>query len=260
MYAVLFSLLLLLTALTPTERLHASSPYRLTFTAGYAWRAAGSVIEESGAGLDLIETGINTGILYSPGYSELVETVGPVYSIPHFDLEARSFQVGISRFAGMLEYGLAIGYVDIVGSANIPMTALNVGFFDPAAQGIYFPVTSQSSRTIFATDLSLEGLILLHSNVEDGFDLFGGAGLGVGRGWLAGFGSGPYLTEVHGSLYLGAGYRINGVLYYVRGTETWFAIKSAPTSFLDRREVLVNPRRGNIRIGRAEAGLSVPVL
>ncbi|WP_157135129.1 hypothetical protein [Leptonema illini] len=208
MYAILFSALCFFSVAQPQASLRAESPYRLSFTGGYAWRAAGSIVEDSGAGLDLIEGGINSGILYSPGYSEITQTVG---------------------------------------------------YFDPSLQGLYLPVTSRSSTSVFATDLSIEGFALYHLNPDDGFDLFGGAGLGAGRGWLAGFGSGPYLTEAHASLHIGLGYRTGGILYYVRGTETWFAIKSAPTSFLDRREVLVNPRSGNIRIGRAEVGISIPV-
>lgn len=258
-YAILFSALCFFSVAPPQASLRAESPYRLSFTGGYAWRAAGSIVEDSGAGLDLIEGGINTGILYSPGYSEITQTVGPVYSIPDFSLSSRSFQIGLSRFFGSMEYGVALGYIDIVGSAKVPMTALNVGYFDPSLQGLYLPVTSRSSTSVFATDLSIEGFALYHLNPDDGFDLFGGAGLGAGRGWLAGFGSGPYLTEAHASLHIGLGYRAGGILYYVRGTETWFAIKSAPTSFVDRREVLVNPRSGNIRIGRAEVGISIPV-
>lgn len=257
-YAALFAAVSFL-ILALQASLCAESPYRLSLTGGYAWSAAGSIVDESTAGLDLIEGGINTGILYSPGYSELTRTYGPVYSIPDFDLFSRSIQIGLSRFFGSMEYGMSFGYIDIAGSARIPATALNVGYFDPAQQGLYLPVTSQSSTTIFATDLTIEGFASYHLNPDEGFDLFGGGGLGFGRGWLAGFGSGPYLTEAHAGLHLGFGYRAGSIFYYVRGTESYFVVKTAPTSFLDRREVLVNPRRGNLRVSRAEAGISVPV-
>lgn len=258
-YAILLSALCFFCVALKEASLRAESPYRLSFTVGYAWRAAGSIVEDSGAGLDLIESGINNGFLYSPGYSEITQTLGPVYSIPDFSLSSRSGQIGLSRFSGSMEYGATFGYIDIVGSAKVPMTVLNAGYFDPSQRGLYLPVTSQSNARVFATDLSIEGFALYHLNPDDGFDLFGGAGLGAGRGWLAGFGSGPYLTEAHASLHIGLGHRSGGILYYVRSTESWFTIKSAPTSFIDRREVLVNPRSGNIRIGRAETGISIPV-
>lgn len=242
----------------------AEKSYYLNIEPGYGWHAGGAIIEKSSSGLKLVEAGVNTGILYSPGYSELVNTIGPIYQIPPIKLEVRSFKLGLSRYFGSFEYGLKVGYYDIVGFIDVPDSAINFNYFDKTGSSQlanqYYPVTSSGGQRTFATDLFLEFTGAYHTNVNDGFDLFPGFGIGGGRGWLGGFGSGPYLNEAHGLVSLGIGYRRSNVLTYLKFEEIIYLIKTAPTSFIDRRKVLVNPRKGDLQIGQLQLGISIPVL
>lgn len=261
-YAFLFFGALLLSLISGPSLL-ASEPvtdrWLLSASGGYAVQAKGSVVESGSVGLMALQAGINSGALYSPGITE-IQAISPLnYSLPTFSLESRSFAVSLSRMVGAWEPGLSLGALDIVGRASVPAAFLDLQYFKISIPGVrYLPVTEGGNRFLFATDLFTEGFLIRHINAGEGWDLFAGGALGGGRGWLAD--SGPYLTEAHASLLAGAGYRFaGGSVLSLRAVETTYSVRTGPSSFVDRRDVLVNPRRGNLHVGRVDLSYGVPV-
>ncbi len=219
--------------------------------AGLALTASGSIIDSSWGGLHLLELLINANVLYAPRVSPALRYTGPIYRIPDFDLSSHQAGITYERRYDHWFLGGSFRYTDITARVDIPET-----FIVAPQLGFNFPFVSRVTpelhdRIILASVFQAEGSAAWHWSPDSFLDPYGRVYAGAGKGWVAHFGGGPYIHEIHAGA--GAGLRLNLDDYFI-GCEVnvlghW--VNSGSSSFIDRTDVLVNPGNGSIYIVRA---------
>jgi len=221
---------------------------------GYGLYGAGNIINSSGQGLDLIEAGINNGILYSPIWTPLIEKIGPIYRNPDFSLTSYSmdFQYGLKNPTS--EWGIGINFFQLGFNLSLPFTYLNSNKIIPESN-LYLPVTKAlNGYSILTKVFQLELFYHYYFYQKELWTFFVGSGLGFGYGNLAY--SGPYVQELHALLNLGLFYRLKNYELFFNIKNMGVTAKTGPSNFIDRRKVLVNPRRGEIIITSLQIGVT----
>ncbi|MDW7976361.1 MAG: hypothetical protein RMI35_07375 [Leptospiraceae bacterium] len=222
---------------------------------GYGLYGTGNIINGAGEGLRLIERGINSGFLFSPIWTPLIQQIGPIYQNQDFDLTQFSFELQWGKTHNRNEYGLSVGYFDLGFDLILPQTYLNVSRIYPESP-FYLPVTKDlKDRTLLASVVQFD--IFYHYTFfrVESFDFFFGGGVGLGFGKLSY--SGPYVQEAHGILSLGTRYEVfrnHQLILMIKNLAS--TVKTGTSNLIDRRKVLVNPRRGEIIVSAAQVGLS----
>lgn len=233
------------------------SLYHFRIHLGYGLHGSGNIINSSGEGLQLIENGINSGYLYSPIWSPLIEVYGPVYKNQDFDLSSYSIDLQILKKLQKFEYGLSVNYFELNFTTYLPETYLNLSKIIPNTKE-YLPVTKElNSKTSLTSVIQFDFFYNYYIWQYQKLIFFVGAGIGFGYGKLAY--SGPYVQEVHAIANLGGQYNLTVYTFVLNIKLTGHTAKSGPSNFIDRRKVLVNPRRGEILIATLQLGLSFPL-
>jgi len=162
-------------------------------------------------------------------------------------------------------YGFAVKYFDITGVFDIPETFL----FSPELpasvrpEGLPAPVLQRVTRRIqgritFATVAQLDANLYYHFAPGKTIDPYIKANLGVGRGWLGRWGEGPFVEEAHVGIAPGLRWNQGRAWFvYAESSFQYYVARTGASSFLDRTEVLVNPRRGNVYVLRGSAGFGL---
>jgi len=233
------------------------SPYILFAQAGPAFTASGTIIDSSSGGLKLLEFLVNTGVLYAPRITPALRHTGPIYKIPDLELRSRQGAVGYEYRPGQFGYGASLRYTSIESRFQIPETFIN------GPQLIGYPLISRVTpeihgRVVLAAVYQLEGFASWHFAPDRLFDPFVRASAGVGKGWLGGSLGGPYIHSVYGSAAAGVWLNLTSVTSLTAEAElTAYWADTGTSSFIDRTDVLVNPGKGSIYIGRANFGAAV---
>lgn len=222
---------------------------------GPALSASGSIITATEGGIELLEQLINSNTLYAPRVSPIVQQIGPYYRVPPFSLGSNQIGASYERLFERFSFGGAFRFTDVSAGLKVPES-----FIPGALVGVPAPVISRvtaetNSRKLLASAFQLEGLATYHFNRDGQWDPFLRASVGVGRGWLAHLGYGPYLNEVHGAIGAGIRWNFNESSSLVAEVNTvghW--IVTGPSSFIDRTDVLINPGKGSIYIVRLLLG------
>ncbi len=226
---------------------------------GYGLYGAGNIINSSGQGLDLIEAGVNNLFLYSPIITHFVEQFGPIYKIPDFTLNSYSLDVQFGMDNKNYEYGMSLNYFELGFNLKLPQLYINVNkFFSDA--NYYLPFTKElKGYNILASAFQLDffyNFNIIHINK---LDFYIGAGIGVGTGKRSY--SGPYINELHALIHFGLEFQIfETYSFFLNIKNTGYTAKTDPSSFLDRRKVFVNPRRGEIFITTIQMGITYYIL
>lgn len=226
----------------------------LRIAGGYGIRGSGNIINSSGKGLELIETAVNNELLISPTITPFVQTIGPYYRLSDFRISSYSFDLQIGKRNTDAEYGLSINYFDLAFDLRLPDLFIDTKKFIPNSE-VYLPFSDElKGRSLLASVVQLEGFynyFLWQYNV---IKFFLGFGAGMGNGKLAY--SGPYVNEIHANLNLGILYQHNGWEFFVNLKNSGYTAKSGPSNLIDRRKVLVNPRKGEIVISSLQLGFT----
>ncbi|GIX41032.1 MAG: hypothetical protein KatS3mg129_0765 [Leptospiraceae bacterium] len=152
------------------------------------------------------------------------------------------------------EFGISINYFQLLFNLSLPFTYLN-GNKVINNSNLYLPVTKEmKGNNILASVLQIEIFYHYYLYQIDNWILFIGPGAGIGKGNLAY--SGPYINELHAILNLGFLYRLGNYEIFFNLKNTAYTAKTGPSNFIDRRKVLVNPRRGEIIISSIQMGIS----
>ncbi len=225
---------------------------------GPAIYAQGGIIMGAGDALQLLEDLLNTGFLFSPEVSPVIEKFGPLsYKVPDYDI--------FSHGAG-LEYlheiqnswyvGIVLQYSDLSANIDIPATYLNLAKFG-FPENTFYQVSRKSSPQSFIVSIfQLDGVIKKVFPINRSFDLTWKAGLGMGRGWLAVQGKGPWAQSIHAITGIGLNNYIKDDLYiYCELNYTGYLVKTEPTSQIDYTRVLINPGKGDISLARLIFGV-----
>lgn len=245
----------------------AQSPgiHSLSIQGGRAITGGGTVIEASDD-LKFLENLINARLLYNPVITPVIEQVGPVYKIPRVKIRSNQYTIEYRRqTSDDWSFGVGIKYLDIQGSFGVPDTFINLQALPPEYNIPQAPYLSQvtretSGRKLLATavevDANLYYTIATFASGSDrpSTELYGKLNVGIGRGWL-GPGSGPRLEEVHGGLGLGLRYFVSpSIFLFPEFTFQYYAIRTAYSDPLNRTKILVNPRKGDLHLGRWNFG------
>lgn len=241
----------------PGQAAELKSPHILFAQAGAALTASGTIIDSSSGGLRLLEFLVNSGLLYAPRITPALRYTGPIYKIPDLELRSRQGAIGYEYRPGQFGYGGSLRYTSIEGRFQIPETFIN----GPQLTG--YPlmprVTAEiHGRQVLAAVYQLEGFVSWHFAPDKLFDPFVRASAGGAKGWLGGSLGGPYVHAVYGSAACGLWLNINQVTSLTTEAEiTAYWADTGSSSFIDRTDVLVNPGKGSIYIGRASFGAAV---
>lgn len=234
-----------------------SDPYYIKFLIGYGLYGTGNIINSSGQGLELIERGINNGFLYSPVWSPIVDSYGPIYQNQAFHISSYSTDVQFYKNLNNKEYGFSINFFDLGFTSYIPLTFLNTRKLIPESN-LYYPVTKEiTKRNVLASVIQFDVFFNYDIVKFDILNLFIGGGIGIGYGRLAY--SGPYVQEAHMIGNFGLKINLEKYLFIANLKFTGHTVKTGSSSFIDRRKVLVNPRRGEIIIATFQLGLGFPL-
>lgn len=224
---------------------------------GYGFYASGNIINSSGEGLELIEKGINSGYLYSPIWTPLVFQFGPIYKNPDFDLDSYSFDFQFLKKFNNSEYGMSINYLEIGFAILLPETYLNFSKIVENAN-YYLPVTKEiKKRSLLVHVIQLDFLYNYYFWKFLNWNFYLGTGIGIGFGKLAY--SGPYVEEIHFLINLGTKINLEHYSIIMNIKNTGHTAKTGPSNLIDRRKVLVNPRKGEIIINTFQIGVSFPL-
>lgn len=230
---------------------------------GAGLTASGGVIDSAGGGLDLLENLINARLLYSPEITPFVEQIGPIYQIPEFDLFSNEVAINYERNPeARFGWGASVKYFDITGKVDLPSSYIlspRLPFEFPLEPPLFYQVTKRSEqRLTLAAVFQADANFYWRFRPGEAWNPYAKLSAGVGRGWLGDFGRGPYIEEAHAGLALGLRWRYaEGLFLYAEGSYQYYVARTGPSSFLDRTEVLVNPRRGDVIISRASIGAGV---
>ncbi len=231
----------------------------VAFYLNYGIYGGGNIINSSGQGLELIEKGINNGYLFSPVYTPLVNSIGPIYKIPDFHLTAYTVGVSYLKRNSTIEKGIQLSYFDLGFSIDLPETYLNLNRFLPGIE-LYYPVTKRiQHRILLASLFQLEYFyhFLFSLTRNRDFYFFVGPGIGMGIGKLSY--SGPNIYEIHAIVNLGFQYLLENYLIRFSLKTLGATSRMNSSSFIDRRKVLVNPGKGEIVITSVELGIAFPL-
>ncbi len=224
---------------------------------GYGIYGTGNIINSSGQGLKLIEQGINNGFLYSPIWSPIVNTYGPVYKNQDFSISSYSVDFQFFKYTNNKEYGISINFFDLGFSSYIPTSFLNVNKLI-SESNLYYPVTKEiTKRSVLASVVQFDVFFNYNFLTIDIFSLSFGFGTGIGYGNLSY--SGPYIQEAHIIGNFGLKIDLNNYLLKANFKISGHTAKTGTSNFIDRRKVLVNPRRGEIIIATFQLGLTFPL-
>ncbi|MBL8018149.1 MAG: hypothetical protein JNM27_00670 [Leptospirales bacterium] len=223
--------------------------------AGVALSASGSIIASSEDGITLLERLINSNALYAPRVSPIVRQIGPYYRIPPFQLSSRQFGASYERLFERFSFGGAFRYTDVSAGLKIPESFVPGPLVNVPVPVITRVTPEIQSRKLLACSFQLEGVMSYHFNRDGEWDPFLRTSAGVGRGWVAGIGYGPYLNEVHATVGAGMRWNLNETTSLsAELNTTGYWIVTGPSSFIDRTDVLINPGKGSIYIVRVLLG------
>ncbi|MCE9598275.1 MAG: hypothetical protein K8S54_09940 [Spirochaetia bacterium] len=223
---------------------------------GPAVSASGSIVASSEDGITLLERLINSGTLYAPRVTPLIQAVGPGYKIPPFHLGSNQIGVSYERYSGgRFSFGGAIRYTDVTAGLTIPESFIPGSLVNFQAPVISRVTAEIHSRKVLASAFQVEGVMSYHFNGDAEWDPYLRASGGVGRGWLAHVGYGPHLEELHGTIGAGMRWNFNETSSISAEINTsGFWVMTGPSSFIDRTDVLINPGKGSIYIVRLLLG------
>lgn len=231
---------------------HSESFFRVLV--GYGIRGSGNIINSSGQGLELIESAVNSQLLVSPLITPFVELYGPIYRISDFSISSYSGDIQFGKRNTISEYGLSLNYFDLAFDLKLPKLFINTNKIFPESE-IYLPFNNElSGRTLLASVVQLELFYNYFFGHYDSLKFFLGSGIGMGNGKLAY--SGPYVNELHANLNLGFLYQLKEWEFFVNLKNSGYTAKTGSSSLIDRRKVLVNPRRGEIIIATIQIGIT----
>lgn len=240
----------------PAEQ--AKGPLHTIFVqGGPAFTASGTIIDSSAGGLDLLEFLVNTGILYAPRITPVLRSTGPIYKIPALELRSNQGAVGYEYRPQQFGLGGSIRYTSIEGRFQIPETFTN------GQELTGYPITARVTpeihgHLVLAAVWQFEGFVSWHFAPERMFDPYVRGSAGVAKGWLGGSLGGPYIHAGYGSAAAGVVWNITprtGLTAEAEITGYW--ADTGRSSFIDRTDVLVNPGKGSIYIGRVSLGAAV---
>lgn len=224
---------------------------------GYGIYGVGNIINSSGEGLDLIERGINTNYLYSPIWTPIINQYGPIYRIPDFSLKSYTFDIQYGIKNQQYEYGIGLNYFELGFNLKLPTTYLNIDKIikDQNTPNSLYPVTKDlKGYSVLAKVLQLEVFYNYYWFKYNQIIFLIGTGIGIGKGNLSY--SGPYVNEIHGILQLGMLYQQKDYEIFFNVKNSAYTAKTGPSNLIDRRKVLVNPRRGEIIITSLQFGIT----
>lgn len=240
-----------------TQSFFESTFFRLSL--GYGLYGSGNIIDGAGDGLKLIERGINSRILFSPWWTGLITQYGPVYKIRDLGLTSYSIEFEAGKTFHKSEFGWSLRYLDIGFNLQLPETYLDARRIFPGAGEddlLFFPVTKNlRGRTLLVWDIQL-GIFYHHEVFRwKQLEFFAGGGFGIGSGKLAY--SGPYVNEIHGTITLGLRWQVSGNRkIHIHIKNLMATVKTGTSNRIDRRKVLVNPRKGEIFLTIGQAGIT----
>lgn len=224
---------------------------------GPAFTASGTIIDSSAGGLDLLEFLVNTGILYAPRITPVIRSTGPIYKIPGLDLRSNQGAIGYEYRPGQFGYGGYVRYTSIEGRFQIPETFIN------GQELTGYPVTARVTpeihgHLVLAAVWQLEGFASWHFAPDRMFDPYVRGSAGIAKGWLGGSLGGPYIHAGYGSAAAGLAWNVTRQASLTAEAEiTAYWADTGRSSFIDRTDVLVNPGKGSIYIGRVSFGAAV---
>ena len=223
---------------------------------GPALWGAGSILDGAGSDLELLAGFINTGVLYEPTYTPIIQQVGPVYPVPSFEL--RSDNVALNYQSAEINHwswGLSFRYLNVWGKAEVPTTFLQLDRYVPIS-GFYPTTEGSRSWFLLATSYALDATLAYHFYPGESVDPYVQFSAGVGYGFLGEVESNPWLLEYHGALSLGLRYNMSPS--YFLYSEAYFvghwAVTKPRTNPIDFTEVLINPEKGSLYMIRLYFG------
>ncbi|MCB1137990.1 MAG: hypothetical protein KDK23_04505 [Leptospiraceae bacterium] len=233
-----------------------ASSSSLSIAYGPALWGAGSILDGAGNDLELLAGFINTGVLYEPTYTPIIQQVGPVYPVPSFEL--RSDNVALNYQSAEINHwswGISFRYLNVWGKAEVPTTFLQLDRFVPIS-GFYPTTEGTRSWFLLATSYALDATLAYHFYPGESVDPYVQMSAGVGYGFLGEVESNPWLLEYHGALSLGLRYNMSSSYYLY--TEAYFvghwAVTKPRTNPIDFTEVLINPEKGSLYMIRLYFG------
>lgn len=230
----------------------------IDFHYGPAVYAEGSILGGAGAGLQLLEDLINTGYIYSPGYSEAIASTGPFYRIPDFDVFSN--QVGIDLYGPVSESwdaGIALKYSDITANIRVPVSYVNLNQYVSNLSG-YYMVTNQTGGESYLVGVyELDAIFRYNLTKKNLINPYVQIVLGGGKGWLSRYNAAAEVSTLQAGGGVGASFRLTdrqAVFLYLNHTA--YAVKTGKRDRINYTKVLVNPGDGEIGITRLNFGVT----
>lgn len=221
---------------------------------GLALNASGPIISGANTDLKLMESAVNTGLLVSPGITQAVQAIGPLYHIPGFELSSDQIGVEYARvFYPRWSWSVGFQFMTIRAGVQIPAT-----FVDATKLGYSQPVYTPFSRADYGT-IPLASVYELDAGLKYSFfpdsflDPYIKGTVGGGYGWL-GRDTSKFVKEIHAGFSAGAMLKWESLFIFAEGLLTGHIAWTEATPFYDRTKVLVNPHTGSIYIARVQMG------
>ena len=233
-----------------------ASSSSLSFAYGPALWGSGSILDGAGNDLELLAGFVNTGVLYEPTYTPLVQQFGPIYQAPEFEL--RSDNVAINYQSSELSgwsWGISFRYLNVWGRADVPQTFVQLDRYTPL-NGFYQTTEGTRSWFLLATSYALDATLSYHFSPGSSVDPYLQISAGVGRGFLGEVETHAWLMEYHAAI--SGGLRFNLSDSYFLYTEAYvvghWAVTEPRKNPIDFTEVLVNPEKGSLYLARLYFG------
>lgn len=228
----------------------------VSFAYGPALWGSGSILDGAGNDLELLAGFINTGILYEPTYTPIIQQLGPIYQAPEFELRSDNVAINYqSSEAGGWSWGVSFRYLNVWGRADVPLTYVQLDRYTPLS-GFYQTTEGTRSWFLLATSYALDGTLAYHFSPGADIDPYLQISAGVGRGFLGDVETHAWLMEYHAAV--SAGLRFNLSESYFLYTEAYmvghWAVTQPRNNPIDFTEVLVNPEKGSLYLGRLYFG------
>ena len=256
--------LVLIMALSGFESVHGenqppnpASKSSLSLAYGPALWGSGSILDGAGNDLELLAGLINTGVLYEPTYTPLIQQFGPVYQTPEFEL--RSDNIALNYQSSELNgwsWGVSFRYLNVWGKADVPQAYVQLDRYTDL-NGLYQTTEGTRSWFLLATSYALGASISYHFYPGESVDPYLQLSAGVGRGFLGEVETHAWLMEYHAAVSAGLRYNIDQD--YFLYTEAYmvghWAITEPRQNPIDFTEVLVNPEKGSLYLARLYFGV-----
>lgn len=240
-----------------SDELNDTGDTTFRFYFGPAFYGFGSVLGRASSGLRLFENMINTGYLYSPVISDVVNDVGPFYRIPEYNFFSNRFGLELRKmttdYSGI---SIEISYSDLYSDMDIPDSYASTEQYFNRNFG-YLPVTRETNNRSYIVGLwEFDVSYILRSAMAEEYDAYMRVGAGLGRGWLSAYNKGPWVETVSAVLGVGTEYQLSSksILNFEVQLSS-YRLRTQPTSRIDYTSTLINPRKGGITIARMLVGV-----